>query len=239
MLTIIKGQPDDASAVLRHSILGLLRENKPVLFLVSGGSTVPIANEVFRCLAHSDVSRQTMKLLLDVSLVDERFGPEGHADSNWHFLSDSGMDTDNFTAFPVLSQCRGEPDELAGTTAAFNAFLGTAVDKRTHGKLSIIALFGIGEDGHTAGILPESPAASLDSAGFFATGYKSALFTRITMAPAFFNHIDLAVVWAAGEKKRGVIRDLSRDIDPIKQPAQFLKRPAKTVIYTDQNPGDR
>jgi 6-phosphogluconolactonase/glucosamine-6-phosphate isomerase/deaminase len=123
---------------------------------------------------------------------------------------------------------------LADTVHHYNTFLTEAVKRHEAGDIFITALFGIGKGGFTAGILPESPAAKLDaSENIFGTSYKSALFTRITITPAMFRHIDFALAWAAGDEKKADIAALRNDAEYRDQPAQLLKRVQECIIVSD------
>jgi 6-phosphogluconolactonase/glucosamine-6-phosphate isomerase/deaminase len=99
---------------------------------------------------------------LTVTLTDERYGPVGHADSNWRQLATAGFDLPGATMLPVLKGL-----DMPSTVAEFAAVL------KHHLSAADFALgfFGIGADGHTAGILPGSPAVAATE---FAAGYDAA-----------------------------------------------------------------
>jgi len=221
-----------------------LEDRMPILFLVSGGSTADIAVDVCSALqARFIAAPGLLKLLLTVSLIDERFGVEGHPDSNWRLLLEKGLRTGVTQTMPLLSGSRGLDGELEDATNRFDAFLSDAVQRAKRGGLYIAGLLGIGTDGHTAGILPESPASLLAVDGpsgaggsALATGYRSALFSRITVTPAFFPHFDFAVVYAAGRAKLPVLAELEKEKPVREQPAQLLKLAKETLIFSDMMP---
>jgi 6-phosphogluconolactonase/glucosamine-6-phosphate isomerase/deaminase len=93
-----------------------------------------------------------------------------------------------------------------------------------------IGLFGIGPDGHTAGILPQSPAVTEAD---MASGYDAGTFLRITMTPPAIAQLDEAVAYTASEAKWPVLDQLETDIPPAGQPAQFLKQVPAITIYND------
>jgi len=230
-VTTVTKVSDDLSG----RILARLKKNLPVLFLVSGGSTVNIAIEVCRAvLAGYPGKKETLKWLFTISQIDERFGPAGHQDSNWQLLLNHGFQSDLYSVLPILRDNSASREAFDAAVSRFNLFLNDAVHKRKHGNLFITGLFGIGPDGHTAGILPETPASSMELSGSrLAAGYKSALFTRITVAPAFFQYIDYAAVYVSGAEKQQVLESLQNELPVTEQPAQLLKQTAETVIYTD------
>ena len=74
---------------------------------------------------------------------------------------------------------------------------------------------------------------------------KEATFSRITITPFAIKKLDEAVIWAQGEEKWEVIKNLKNDIparphegsgaggDITKQPAQILKKVPLLTIFTD------
>jgi len=229
---------------LAQRIAGRLHDDMPVLFLVSGGSTAAIAVDTCNELASRFALRpETLKRLLTVSLVDERFGCEGHPDSNWRLLLERGLRNVDTGTMPVLENSTGTDADLEIGISRFDAFLAEATGRAAQGKLFIIGLLGIGADGHTAGILPESPPSLLPVTdtrvgchGPFAIGYHTALFTRITVTPAFFPYFGFAAAYTAGSTKWPVLMELRMEKPVREQPAQLLKLAKETLIFSDRVP---
>jgi len=236
MKVIITDTVDMVRDVFADRIASELERNTPVLFLASGGSTGPVAASICERLSRRfSANKNVLKWLFTVSLVDERFGAKNHPDSNWRLLLDNGLNTAEMSAIPILRADTATDADLSDAVAHYDSFLREAADRHGKGDVFISALFGIGKGGFTAGILPESPAAKLKADGDgLATSYKSALFTRITVTPAFFRHIDYAAVWATGAEKRPAIAALAEDTPYEDQPAQLLKRVRDCVIFTDR-----
>ena len=252
MKCIEKTNPESLVQVLVEEISSKIERSIPVLFLVSGGSTAQLAVQICKTL-NKRLAGKTggLKWLMTFTLADERYGEIGHSDSNWQLLLNSGFLPQNFTTVPILQKDSGYPENMEDletfdnsgdlktieeTVLQFNDFLSDAVKRAQNNKLYIVGLFGIGEDGHTAGILPNSPAACLPPYGeTYATGFKSSPFTRITIAPAFFNHINLATVWAGGEAKKPALKALFTEGSAEEVPARYLSLAKKTLIYTDQH----
>jgi len=192
-----------------------LESGQKVFWLVTGGSAIAIAVEVSKQLDE--------KLLhnLTITLTDERYGIVGHRDSNWQQLKDNGFSLPTATLKPVLS---GEP--MPETTANFAKML-KAMFREADFSLG---LFGIGPDGHTAGILPGSSAVNEKS---LAHGYDGGIYQRITMTVPAIAKLDEAVVYVVGEPKWAVLDQLERDLPLSKQPAQILKQVPKLTIFND------
>lgn len=234
MKTVPNSNPEAVIGALSGRIQARLARNIPVLFLVSGENTAEIATRVcsaIAALSHGETGK--LKLLFTVALMDERFGPPGHVDSNWRLLIESGLDPARLSAIPILAEGTGA-DSLEKTVDRYNSFLTAAAQRQREGNLAIITLAEMGADGHIAGILPESPASCIDcDGGQMVTGYRSALFPRITVTPAFFRFIDYAAVWLTGGDKWPALDRLSSNLSVREQPAQLFKLVKETEIFAD------
>ncbi len=175
-----------------------------------------------------DVAVEASLLLSDhahkglvVTLADERYGAVGHADSNWTQLAAKGFVLPDALLLPVLVGLDRKDAETH-----FEELL----EREIKNTLYRIGLFGIGPDGHTAGILPKSAAASADS---LACAYTAGKFERITMTPKAIAMLDEAVVFADGPEKWPTLAQLHDDATIEEQPAQALKRVPKITLFTD------
>src|ERR1035438_6742188 len=134
---------------LTRGLLGALDEDLRVLWLVSGGSNATVARQVRRVLPANRLKN------LKVALVDERYGKPGHGDSNFTKLRRVGFDFTNVNFKPVLTR-----ENLSFELTVKN--YEKHVRQLFEASDIIIGQFGIGADGHTAGILPHSPATVVD-----------------------------------------------------------------------------
>ncbi len=205
---------------IARTILEKLQSGQPVLWLLSGGSCIAVAAEVATRLQGTPLHGLT------VSLIDERYGPDGHAHSNWQQLQEAGFRLESATLVPVLSG-----KSLHDTSARFQQFLTTQLDSAPY----ILGLFGVGSDGHTAGILPHSSAVT---AVEFVHTYDGGEHQRITTTFPFLKKLDEAVVYMVGEAKREVLEQLQQTTDLDTQPAQVLKQIKKLTIFNDYK-GDK
>jgi 6-phosphogluconolactonase/glucosamine-6-phosphate isomerase/deaminase len=204
-----------ASEKLVEIITGQLSGDKSVLWLLSGGSAIGPAVAALDRLKDRDLGQLT------ISLVDERFGEPGHKNSNWQSLIEQGFSPGNAKLYPVL---RGLGPKQ--TTAEFNQFL----DRQLKEADFKLALLGIGADGHTAGILPGSPA--VDSSDY-AVYYEAEDYKRITITPIGLGLVDQAVVYCRGGEKAEAIANLGQDLPINTQPAQIIKQIAEVSVYND------
>jgi len=210
---------NDAATFIAFAILKQLELGKYVLFFATGGSSISVGAKVSEIIKESPNHSLTKNLT--VLLTDERYGPIDHIDSNFSKLIEKGFNLPLAKVIPTLT---GESREIA--TEKFNKILEQEFEKAEYK----IGLFGFGSDGHTAGILPDSIAATSKD---LACGYDTPLFSRITMTFSAIEKLDEVVVWAQGEDKWGVLKNLENDIDLVKQPVQILKKVPLLTIFTD------
>lgn len=193
-----------------------LKLSEKVLWLVPGGSSIQIAVETAKILEGTDLK------YLTVTLTDERFGTVGHENSNWYQLQQAGFVLPSATLIPVL-----EGQDRTKTTQAYADNLRAALA----GNDYRLGFFGIGADGHTAGILPGSPAVFANE---YAASYDAGNFERITMTENAIKQLDEVIVYATGESKWPVLDSLQDENKHIpEQPAQLLKLVPKLTIFND------
>lgn len=196
-----------------------LQNGERVTWLVPGGSAIALAVAVSRRLTEAETDMSKLAL----TLTDERFGPPEHADSNWRQLEEAGLLLPGAHLFPVLTG-----KDLPETLKDYNERLETFLNVSDFS----IGLFGMGADGHTAGILPESPAATAET---YATAYDSPPYTRITMTFRAIRLLHESVIYAAGDEKASALASLiDENISVEKQPAQVHKTLPSSTLFTDQ-----
>ncbi|OGL38351.1 hypothetical protein A3J32_03250 [Candidatus Saccharibacteria bacterium RIFCSPLOWO2_02_FULL_46_7] len=214
--TVLSIEPAVAHLVL--SISRHLAANDRVLWLVSGGSTVKIAVETANRLNSEGLDNIRN---LSVSLVDERYGPAGHSDSNWQQLTDAGFTIKGANMLIVLTNVG-----LEQTAKNYAELIKSALMKHDY----ILGLVGIGADGHTLGIKPRSPATSSND---LVCAYSWDDYIRMTLTPKIIPQFDEIVAYAVGQEKYKVLDELDKSISPKQQPAQYLKLARQFTVYND------
>lgn len=197
-----------------------LRKGK-VLWLICGGSNIPLSAQAMD-IVRAAVSAQELGNLT-IGMTDERYGPLGHPDSNWKQLENIGFNPEGVTTIPILTG-----KSLHETVEDYGRKLEVAL----RGDPRIIGQFGIGMDGHIAGMLPHSPAISNTG---LVDGYEAKPFTRITITQPVFEKISTAYVFVFGGSKQAVLKRLMNENLPIEEmPCQILKQLPEAYFYTDQ-----
>ncbi len=195
-----------------------LNENKKVLWLVSGGSNIPAVCKTMSMLPVDKLQSLT------ITLTDERYGEPGHADSNQTKLTQAGFDPRGARFIPYLTGLLFED-----TARAVNAAIKEASEKAD----VVVGFFGMGPDGHMAGILPESKAATEEEN--WVVGYDGGQFKRITLTAPAISAVDIAYLGAFGVEKLTALTTLQNGNIPVhQQPAQILKKIPEFFVYNDQ-----
>ena len=224
MLTFHKAaEATDAVDILKKRLIQALSTNQHVLWLVSGGSNVPLSLKVMNELPIEITTNLT------IVLVDERYGEYNHPDSNMFQLESVGFDSKNATVIPILTP---ENLTLDATCEKYNQAVSKAFDRAdiTIGQL------GLGDDGHIAGILPVSSAITSKD---LVACYQAEKYTRITLTPLALKHIDVAYVFAYGKSKYKALSELrDKTLSVEIQPAQILKQLMECHVYNDQIGGE-
>ncbi len=220
MIQFIKSKTAvDGQRALTACLKEALAAHQRVLWLVPGGSNISITVAVMKQISVTDSTR------LAIMLTDERYGQPGHKDSNWQQLEDAGLKLKKATTIPLLR----DGLSLQDTTNLYAQVIARALNAAE----VIIGQFGIGADGHIAGILPGSPAVRAKE---LVAAYETPDdFTRITLTFPALRRLDEAFVCAYGANKQAALTTLRDKTLPLaKQPAQILKRIPGVCVYNDQ-----
>lgn len=210
---------EEAEGILLDAIRKSLSDGSKVLWLLPGGSNIRISAAVFKLLTEDELSRIT------VTLTDERFGPIGHPHSNYFQLEQAGFDFSKVNATPILAD---KYDSLDETVERFER---TINDLFAESQI-IIGQFGMGGDGHIAGIMPHSVASQ--EIERLAVGYKTDDFTRITMTFNAILMVDRAYLIAFGQSKLEALVSLrDKAIELNAQPAQILRQVNDVLVIND------
>lgn len=207
--------PETLAGVINQA----LAEHQQVVWLLPGGSNVPISVAAMRLVDEQLSSR------LVLMQTDERFVALNSPDCNWHQLLQAGLEVKQAKAYPILAD---DATDLSQTVANY----ATTVQQQFEQAEAIIGQFGIGPDGHIAGILPGSPAVS-DTA--LVAGYHTPQFTRVTLTPVALKRVTEALAFAFGDNKKTALQRLQDSSTPLDSlPSGILWQIPTSVVYNDQ-----
>jgi len=209
--------------------------DRPVLLLLAGGS----AREV---LDH--IKTEYLSPEITVTVTDERF-----TDDMEHNNFDVLQTTHFYNELTQQDAYCINTSVFAGDDIELHAsrFEKNIRDwMREFPKGVIIGLFGIGADGHTAGIIPDvytdaDFAAKFDNADkFVATvdaGDKNEFPYRVTVTFPFMRHVDFPLFYVKGDtvglKKQALSAALDTDTLLSKTPARIMLDMKSPIVFTD------
>lgn len=217
-MRFIIGSAEDAAKHIAERLRTLLASGKSVLWLVSGGSNVFIQT------AAMDMVPDSLSKNLTIMPVDERYGKYNNPNSVTTKLRKAGFDPKHAEWVDILEE-NLDPDE---TVSRFNQLLAREI---AIGDYFFITL-GMGADGHTAGILPHSPALLNSDMAIY---YKGHDFARITLcADTIAQHSDEVVLSAFGDEKHDALHKLAgKDDQREVVPAMLLREVHNTTVFND------
>lgn len=208
------------AAYVAELIATRLTRSLTVLWLVSGGSSMSVAVRTRELLDGYDLSR------LYVGIIDERYGLPGHKESNWQQLLDAGFETAGLNSYPPLRADVPIDQTASGYGDLMQPLLSTTDYK--------VGLFGLGKDGHTAGLLPDNPLMdSRDCYGY----YQASDFQRMSATPRLISRLDQAIVYAVGSSKWPALEKLLSDDPEAFVPARALNNAGMLRIFSDYKGG--
>lgn len=182
-----------------HSALRSIQEKASFAVALSGGST-PKAIYEHLALEQNNLSIDWEKLFLFWS--DERAVGPDHADSNYKMAMDSGLQS---LKIPKGQIFRMEAETSIEEKAKayedkIRYFLGNS--------LFDLVMLGIGEDGHTASLFPNTQALHEEKRLVLANYIDSKKSWRMTLTFPCIEQSKQAVFYAFGENKAEIIKEV-------------------------------
>lgn len=227
--------PEAAAAEAGEYLNAFLTEHKsqPVLLLLSGGSALNLLNYVGAGAVGEN---------LTISVLDERFSQDP-AINNFAQIQTTQFYSDALAAgcsfFGTLPRNGETEAELA---ARWQDNLGSWEKENPTGLIA--ATFGLGSDGHTAGIFPfpENPAefSQLFESENLVVAYKALdkhqFPDRLTATLTFIDKIDAGFAYACGNDKLRALQDVLTGQKPISDlPGKAWLKIKQLDIFTDQD----
>lgn len=156
--------------------------------------------------------------------MDERYGAPGHENSNTEALRHAGFDPGAATWVDVLMH----DVSFEQTVSFYNEVAATALSNAG----IVIGQFGLGNDAHTAGILPGSPAVTATDTTV--AGYEWEDYTRMTLTRTALKQVHVAYMLAYGEGKKDALERLHKNTETISElPAKLLYDIPEIHVYND------
>jgi len=223
----------DAAEAAGEAVNDFIRKHKKndILLLLSGGSALEMTDYIDPELLDENVT---------VSVADERFSANSEV-NNFSLLQNTSFyefAREKDASFIGTLPRPGET--LLQISQRYEKALRAWSQKNPWGK--IIAVLGMGSDGHTAGIFPvpndEIRFNQLFLSENWVTGYDNGgqklPRERFTITFSFFGHIDRGIIFLAGKEKKSALADvLKNHSKPHILPALGWYKIKSAEIFTD------
>ena len=190
---------------------------------LSGGST---PRALYERLASAEFSSRIPWQDVHLFWGDERCVPPDHADSNYRMTAESLLGR---VALPAenIHRIHGElaPHEAAAHyEAGLRAFFGST-------PVFDLVLMGMGDDGHTASLFPDSPALAESARWAVAVEHTAPpppLVSRVTLTFGVFNAARRVVFLVTGASKAQKLAEIRRGAD---LPAGRIRPPNGDLLW--------
>ncbi len=229
MKTNISHTPsEEASAFIEEKLA--LHKNEPILFLISGGSSL---------CALEKINPNVLSPLVTIVTTDERFTINEQGNNFKQFQATSFYQSAVAAGVTCIASVPQENERHEQFAERMRKSLEEYFDLHPSGYA--LGVFGIGEDGHTASIFPTSEAE-------FNEAYRTdALYVpvtqpqlqypfRTTVTPSFIEEkIDDVVLFAVGSTKCDNILNYmhNKNFSQYQIPALIPAQHPRSVLFTD------
>lgn len=170
-----------------------------------------------------------------IFLVDERCVPPEHADSNYRLLRDTFLEgvhlpSENIHAVPI------DPADYELSSARYEAqlktFFGLSIGKLPRFDL---ILLGIGEDGHTASLIPGSLALKEEEHLTSYVPLGDSRHDRITLTLPVINNARNVAVLLSGANKSGIAKRVIEGKDRSLPASHIKPHDGRLIFLLDHN----
>ncbi len=224
---------EEAAATAGKTLNNLLNENKnlPILLMLSGGSALNILDYI---------SASSLSNKFTISVLDERFCQDAGINNFLQLQKQNFYQQALSMEVNFIGTLPRNNENMEDMRVRWELALTNWMQNNPTGK--ILAIFGMGADGHTAGIFPytENPVFFENQfenhhlvTAYEATG-KHKYSSRLTTTFPFFKKIDSAILYACGKEKKAVLEKLVKGTaQPHELPALGIYKAKNLEIFTD------
>lgn len=221
---------EEPACAVGNTLNELLAEYKdiPVLLLLSGGSAFAILEYVDLEVLSEDIT---------LSMLDERYSSDPSVNNFMQLSQTDFFASAKEQGVQMIDTRISKGEGREALAERWESELRDWADKNPNGK--VIATIGIGEDGHTAGIMINVADQDFNTDSWVISYTVPADINqyteRITITFTFLREkIDEALVYMVGEKKRKALESInSSEGNTTTTPARILREMHSVQIYTD------
>lgn len=232
---LILHSPDELFKAIRKEWLSSFNiaksENRIFTAALSGGSTPEATYQHLNENIDKDIWKQSA-----IYQVDDRFIPHTHKDSNALMIRKAFADllpNKIFNFFPFAVE-KSSPEltakayeELIKNSPHFTHWVGNF-------PVFDILIMGIGTDGHTASLFPETGAIENDSDIVIPVKPKTAPYERISLTRPVLTYAKKTVFLITGEGKASIVKELLQT-DKDYPASRIIKESENAIVVLDRD----
>jgi 6-phosphogluconolactonase len=197
---------------------------------LSGGNT---PRALYELLAQPEFSQRVDWSKVILFLGDERCVAPDHQDSNFGMIKKALIAKVNIPTGNVLAT-EGQDKDPEGSAKTYEESIRKAFAKYDGVPQFDLMLLGLGPDGHTASLFPNSPALAQKEKLFVANYVQQFQASRLTMTLPVINNSRNIFFLVAGSAKASIVGDIFRS-QTKKYPAQLVQpQSGKLEWYMDR-----
>ena len=224
---------DKLNILAAESLSNIIKvyKDKPILLLLSGGSSLNIIPYLDNNIFSENIT---------ISVMDERYSFDRNV-SNFHKLISIPIIKENQSYIKFIDTRPINNEKIEDLDSRINDNLLHWIDINKDGK--IIGTFGIGIDGHIAGVMPykedkeffNNKFLSKELMVYYDAKDKNPFPLRITTTLTFIkNYIIEAIIYVTGENKKQVLQTLLNDDKSLEEiPSKIIFDIPNVSIFTD------
>lgn len=194
-----------------HICKQAINERKKACIALSGGST---PKELYEYLAKASSKEDIDWNLVHLFWADERAVPQSHPDNNYKMSMEAGL---SHLPIPKANIHPMQADtDIESHAKAYDNLL-----KATCGEGLDLILLGIGEDGHTASLFPNTKAINIENCWAAANEVPQKQTYRMTLTFPCINKARNIIILVKGSSKAEIVKELF-SLDDEKYPASYV-----------------
>lgn len=173
----------------------------------------------------------------DIWWGDERFLPAEHPDRNERQAREAlldSLDLDPSRVHPMGAAGGPDGDDVDAAAARYAEALAAAAGGGFAVPAFDVLLLGMGPEGHTASIFPESPAAHDERSAFAVHGCPKPPPTRISLGFSAINRAREVWMVVSGAQKAGMVRQALSGAGRVQVPASGVSGRRQTLWLLDE-----
>ena len=198
-----------------------IRQRGRFLVVLSGGST---PRELYRRLASDEFHQRCNWSRVEFFWGDERSVPPDHAESNYRMARECLLDPLGIAAIQI-HRMRADETNLEYAAAAYQQTIADVCGVDQHGPPPAfdLVLLGMGDDGHTASLFPQT-AAPAETEHWVVANHVPQLSTdRMTMTAPLINRARQIVLLVCSAGKASRLNEvLTGPLDTERLPVQMI-----------------